>query len=70
MLNELSDPAQHSDVKIEMRRMHRNLGCSSKQAFGITGPVIEKMFCVAGDNLRELRDQTLICLAYESICRQ
>ncbi|MBT8565421.1 tyrosine-type recombinase/integrase [Polynucleobacter paneuropaeus] len=69
-LNQLDDPTQHPDVKIELRRMHRTLGRSSKQAFGITAPILEKMLSATSNNLRGVRDQALLLLAYDSMCRR
>lgn len=69
-LNCLSDPTQHPDVKIELRRMHRTLGRSSKQAFGITTPILERMLNATSDNLRGVRDRALLLLAYDSMCRR
>ena len=69
-LNYLSDPTQHPDVKIELRRMHRTLGRSSKQAFGITALILEKMLSATSNNLRGVRDQALLLLAYDSMCRR
>lgn len=69
-LNCLSDPTQHPDVKIEMRRMHRILGRSPKQAFGITAPILETMLGATDNNLRGVRDRALLLLAYDSMCRR
>jgi site-specific recombinase XerD len=69
-LNCLNDPTQHPDVKIELRRMHRTLGRSSKQAFGITAPILEKLLSATSNNLRGVRDQALMLLAYDSMCRR
>jgi len=69
-LNCLSDPTQHPDVKIELRRMHRTLGRSSRQAFGITAPILEKLLSATSNNLRGVRDQALLLLAYDSMCRR
>ena len=69
-LNQLGDPTQHPDVKIELRRMHRTLGRSSKQAFGITATILEKMLSATSNNLRGVRDQALLLLAYDSMCRR
>ena len=66
----LNDPTQHPDVKIEMRRMHRILGRASKQAFGITEPILEKMLEATAKNLRGIRDRALLSLAYDSMCRR
>lgn len=69
-LNSLGDPTQHPDVKIELKRMHRTLGRSCKQAFGITAPILEKMLSVTDNNLRGIRDRALLLLAYDSMCRR
>lgn len=69
-LNQLCDPTQHPDVKIEVRRMHRTLGRSSKQAFGITAPILERMLGATNSNLRGVRDRALLLLAYDSMCRR
>ena len=68
-LNLFSDPTQHPDVKIELRRMHRTLGRYSQQAFGITAPILEKMLGATVNNLRGYRDRALLVLAYDSLCR-
>ncbi len=69
-LNSLNDPTQHPDIKIEMRHMHRTLGRQSKQAYGITEHILEKMLCATTNNLRGLRDRALLLLAYDSMCRR
>ena len=69
-LNLLNDPTLHPDVKIEMRRMHRKLGRSSKQAYGITAPLLERMLKTTADDLRGVRDRALLLLAYDSMCRR
>ena len=69
-LNLLNDPTQHPEVKIEMRRMHRKLGRSSKQAYGITAPLLEKLLETTRDDLRGVRDRALLLLAYDSMCRR
>ena len=69
-LNQLTDPTQHANVKIELRRMHRTLGRYSNQAFGITAPILEKMLGATDDSLRGARDRALLLLAYDSMCRR
>jgi len=69
-LNILADPVQHPVVKVEMRRMHRTLGRHSQQAFGITEPILEKMLGAADHSLRGIRNQALLLLAYDSMCRR
>jgi site-specific recombinase XerD len=69
-LNSFDDPTQHPAVKIEMRRMHRTLGRQSKQAYGITATILEKMLSVTSNNLRGIRDRALLLIAYDSMCRR
>ncbi len=69
-LNQLPDPIQHPIIKIEMRRMHRTLGRRCSQAYGITAPILEKMVHATSNDLRGLRDRTLLLLAYDSLCRR
>lgn len=69
-LNQLPDPTQLPVAKLELRRMHRTLGRASKQALGITAPIIEKMILATKNDLRGLRDKALILLAYDSLCRR
>jgi site-specific recombinase XerD len=69
-LNSFDDPTLHPDVKIELKRMHRKLGRLSKQSFGITKPILEKMINTTRDDLHGLRDKALILIAYDSLCRR
>ena len=69
-LNSLSDPTQHPDVKIEMRRMYRTLGRYAKQAYGINKDLLNKMVAATDDSLRGVRDKTILLVAYDSLCRQ
>ena len=69
-LNELPDPTQNPVAKLELRRMHRTLGRESRQALGITKPILEKMLASCEDDLRGLRNRALLLLAYETLCRR
>ena len=69
-LNSFNDPTLHPDVKIELKRMHRKLGRSSKQALGITKPMLEKMIGTTKEDLRGIRDKALMLIAYDSLCRR
>ena len=69
-LNQLPDPTQLPPAKLELRRMHRTLGRASKQALGITAPMMEKMVLATKNDLRGLRDKALVLLAYDSLCRR
>ncbi len=69
-LNNLTDPTQHPIVKIEMRRMHRQLGREAKQAFGITRPILNQMIAQTDNSPRGVRDRALISVAYDTLCRR
>ena len=69
-LNRLNDPVNDPDVKLEMRRMHRNLGRASNQAYGINKDLLDKMIAAASDDLRGIRDRALLSLAYDTLCRR
>lgn len=69
-LNELYDPTTHPDVRIELRRMHRNLGRESQQAAGINAELLRKMVSATDISLRGVRDRALLHTAYDSMCRR
>lgn len=69
-INDLADPTQHSNVKLEVRRMFRTLGREHKQAYGITTATLQKMLSITEDNLRGIRDRALLLVAYDSMCRR
>lgn len=69
-LNQLNDPTTHPDVKIELRRMHRNLGRESKQALGINLKTLINMISHTDQSLIGLRDRALLLIAYDGLCRR
>lgn len=69
-LNQAQDPTQHSEVKLEVRRMHRTLGRECKQAYGITATTLQRMLSTTNGNLRGIRDRALLLVAYDSLCRR
>lgn len=69
-LNRLQDPTKDPDVIIEMRRMHRKVGRYQKQAFGITGEILEKLIQVTEAGNRGARDRALLLVAYDTLCRR
>ena len=69
-LTQASDPTQHPDVKLELRRMYRTLGRESKQAYGITNITLHKMINATDEKLRGIRDRALLLIAYDSLCRR
>ena len=69
-LNRMDDPTKDPDVTIEMRRMHRKLGRSAKQAGSINLDILDIMLSATDDSIRGLRDRALLLVAYDTLCRR
>lgn len=69
-LNNLQDPTHNPLVKIELRRMHRNLGREAKQAYGITQQILSKMVATTDNSIRGIRDRALLMVVYDTMCRR
>ena len=69
-LNRMDDPTKDPDVTLEMRRMHRKLGRSAKQAGSINLDILDQMLLATDDSIRGLRDKALLLVAYDSLCRR
>jgi len=69
-LNRMDDPTKDPDVTIEMRRMHRKLGRSAKQAGSINLDILDQMLLATDDSIRGLRDKALLLVAYDTLCRR
>ncbi len=69
-LNMLIDPADHPDVKIEMKRMHRQLGRISQQAYPITLDTLNELIPKKANSLRDYRDRALLLIAYDTLARR
>ena len=69
-LNRYLDPTKDPDVLLEMRRMHRKIGLYSKQAFGITLDILNKLIDVTEAGNRGARDRALLLIAYDTLCRR
>ena len=69
-LNRLDDPTKDPDVALEMRRMHRTLGRSSRQACGINADTLDKLLLSTDDSIRGIRDRALLLVAYDTLCRR
>jgi site-specific recombinase XerD len=69
-LNRLDDPTKDPDVALEMRRMHRKLGRSAKQAGSINADTLDKLLLATDDSIRGIRDRALLLVAYDTLCRR
>jgi hypothetical protein len=63
LLNRLTDPTKDPKVRIAMKRMHRILGRSANQAYGIRQDMVYLLLANVGDSIRGLRDAALLKLA-------
>jgi site-specific recombinase XerD len=70
LFNRMTDPTKDPDVRIAMKRMYRNLGRVTKQAYGIRQETLNLLLAAAGDSLQGLRDAALLQLAYDTLCRR
>ena len=69
-LNRFEDPTKDCDVQLAIRKMHRKLGRASKQVTGITKPVLERLLLATDDSIRGIRDNALLLVAYDTLCRR
>ena len=69
-LSGLADPTKHPEVKLCIRKINRQLGNRFDQAYPVTRDVLQKMLSACGNDLRGLRDQALLHLAYDSMRRR
>ena len=69
-LSNLPDPTTHSEVRIAMRKMYRQLGRNAEQAYGITLPLLEKLLAATSQDLRGKRDRALLLMAHDTLRRQ
>lgn len=69
-LNQMPDPAELTEVKLEIRRMYRTLGRECKQAYGINNITLHTMLGATDGSLRGIRDRALLLIAYDSLCRR
>jgi site-specific recombinase XerD len=69
-LNRLTDPTKDPDVTLEMRRMHRQLGRFSKQAYAIDANILEKLLGATDNSIQGIRNRALLLVAYDTLCRR
>ena len=57
LFNRFTDPTKDPEVRIAMKRMHRTLGRSANQAYGIRQEMLHVLLANVGDSIRGLRAQ-------------
>lgn len=64
------DTTKDIEVKLTLRRMHRQIGRLSHQALGINKIKLDQLLAVTENNLRGYRDRALLMTAYDTLCRR
>ncbi len=64
------DPTAAEEVKLALKEMGRKGPARQKQARGLTWAEIEVFLSVEPRNLRDIRDQALVAVAYDTMCRR
>ena len=59
-----------ASIRIEMKRMHRQLGRISQQAYPITLDTLTQLIPKKISSLRDYRDRALLLLAYDTLARR
>jgi len=65
-----TDPTKHPEVKITLRKISRQLGNRSDQAYPITRELLDKLLNVCNEDARGIRNKALLLLAYDSMRRR
>ncbi len=69
-LSNMIDPTKHPEVKLAIRKIHRQLGSRFNQAYPITQNVLERLLAVCDEDLRGIRNRALLLCAYDSMRRR
>jgi integrase len=67
---EVRDPTEAPEVRLALKRMHRERGRRQKQAKAITFDIRNRMLAAAGTRLIDLRNKALLAVAYDTGCRR
>ena len=66
----LENPVEDEEVLIAMRRALRTKSRRQKQAHGLTRDLRDKLLAACPDSLLGLRNQALIAVGYDTLCRR
>lgn len=69
-LSGLPDPTKSPEVTLALRKVYRQLGCRSAQAYGIRLEDLEAMLASTGPDIRGARDRALLLLGYDTMRRR
>lgn len=63
-------PTEALEVKLALRRMHRERGRAQRQASPLNRPLLDRLIAVGSASLRDLRNRALLAVAYDTLARQ
>lgn len=64
------DPTKDLEVRLAIRRMHRQIGRHQRQALGINRKTLNQLVRATENSLRGKRDRALLLVAYDTLCRR
>jgi len=66
----LPSPTEALEVKLALKRMHRERGRAQRQAAGLILPLVARMVDAVGERLIDKRNVALLLVAYDTLCRR
>ncbi len=67
---DIPNPCERSMVKLALKRMGKTYGTAQRRAEGLTRQLVDRMLHASGDTLRDLRNRTVLAVAYDSLARR
>ena len=64
------DPTRDEDVQLALRRVRRKKPGRPKQALGITAKLRDQLIAACSDDLIGLRDEVLVLVGFDTLCRR
>lgn len=64
------DPTRDEDVQLALRRVRRKKPGRPRQAFGITAKLRDQLIAACSDDLIGFRDEILVRLGFDTLCRR
>ena len=69
-LSKNHDPTKQPEVILALKRMHRKIGRAQEQATPLTKSLLNQLLNKCDNSLKEIRDQVLLRLGYETMRRR
>lgn len=64
------NPAEALEVRLALKRMHRQRGRAQAQASPLTRNLVDRLLAIGGTKLRDVRNRALLAVAYDTLCRR